>query len=228
MRIVVALFCACISVPGEAATFYYVSGPYTVSNYDMNDVPLVTTGVLEIDESRLPSGQNLANFSFEYSPIPEYKPEFVTRLEFRNSAGRLSNETQFASFSFDSSGRMDAWDWEPYDDGFLARGAGGRGSDSDIRPLRIPGTSDTDNDQERGRAFLKQRGYREGTAKFDQLLAAHVWMDGYQSTPGSGAWFLDLLDAGSAIEAMTRAGVRNPPSNIYSIKPVGSCKVPRS
>mgnify|MGYP007088043795 CR=1 FL=1 len=107
MRIVAALFCACVAVPGEAATFYYVSGPYTVSNYDVPDAPVVTTGVLEIDESKLPQGQGLANLSFNYSYATGELPEFVSKLEFRNSARLLSQEVEFAPFRFDGDGHVD-------------------------------------------------------------------------------------------------------------------------
>ena len=227
MRIVVALFCACIAVPSEAATFYYVGGPYIVSNYDVPEPPVVTTGVLEIDETKLPQGQGLANLSFNYShAIGDGPPEYVTRLEFRNSARLLSMETQWAPFKFDSAGRVDTWEWQPFESGFVSAGANGRGGDSLIRPMTVPGMSDDDDATELGRKFLRQRGYRDGTPEFDKLLATHIWMDGHRTGANSGIWFTDLFEATSAVERATRMASRRPPSNIYSI--ANSCPVPKS
>ncbi len=226
MRIVAALFCACVAVPGEAATFYYVSGPYTVSNYDVPDAPVVTTGVLEIDESKLPQGQGLANLSFNYSYATGELPEFVSRLEFRNSARLLSQEVEFAPFRFDGDGHVESWAWQPYEDGFFGSGTGGRGNDAFVRPLRVPGMSDNDTAEDRGRKFLRERGYRDGTPEFDRLLATHIWQDGHRTTANSGVWFTDLFEATSAIERATRMASRRPPSNIYSI--ANSCPVPKS
>ena len=60
MRISAVALCAVMTAgASEAATYYYVSSPYTYSNYDTDTPPVVTTGVLEIDETKVPGG--LAN-----------------------------------------------------------------------------------------------------------------------------------------------------------------------
>ncbi len=214
MRVVAALFCACIAVPSEAATFYYVGAPYKYSNYDAPETPVVTTGVIEIDESKLPAGQGLANLRFDYSgDVPDY----VTRVEFGNSARRLASSALSATFRFDSAGRVDSWEWEPFDIGFDTSGTGGRGYDSYYSPLRLPGVSDTDSHYVAGRIFLKQRGYREGTAEFERILSEHTWIDGHQTKGGPGAWYSDLLDATTAMERAIRLSIQNPPTNIYKL-----------
>lgn len=79
---------------------------------------------------------------------------------------------------------------------------------------------------DRGRKFLRGRGYRDGTPEFDRLLATHIWQDGHRTTANFGIWFTDLFEATSAIERATRMASRRPPSNIYSI--ANSCPAPKS
>jgi hypothetical protein len=118
MRIAAVGLCAVLAAgTAQGATFYYVSAPYTVSNYDTDTPPVVTTGVLDIDEAKVPGG--LANNEVSWSifqssggreiPWSEAHPA-VRSLTFTNGImdfGRIeSTYSSEAYFRFDANGEI--------------------------------------------------------------------------------------------------------------------------
>lgn len=220
MRVFAVGLCAVLAAgTAQGATFYYVSAPYTVSNYEDGVIPTVTTGFLHVDESRLPAGQGLANLRIEHQITGDGStsawPDFAT-FEFQNQRETLlpnGGGLPYSYFQFGANGKIaDVYVDTDWLGGFTMRTRG----DSYLSPM--PGGSWEEEPYEASRAFLRDKGYRESSAKFDRLLTEHTWWNGYRSGQGGG-WFTDAVAwAGAVAHAVAIAM----PSNFYSIK---NCKV---
>ncbi len=237
MRIVVALFCACVAVPTEAATFYYVGGTYQFANLRSLKDPMFSYGEMTIDESKLPEGQTLANLRVDFRvENDENVHPYGMTLRLHNAAGEVMDLAKADGWfywesgsymEFDENGRPKNWSIRPRYEQASFSGRNGAGRDSDIEY-----TSDIDPFGENsGREFLKQRGYREGTKTFEKLLNDHVWAEGFGTREtvtggeGEGRWYTDALEFARKIAERTSQALSGSRSNFFKIP---ECRAPKA
>ncbi|PJN93209.1 hypothetical protein CNY89_22690, partial [Amaricoccus sp. HAR-UPW-R2A-40] len=144
MRIVaVALVGACVVAGStEAATFYYVGGVYDFANVRGEPAPKFATGVMEIDEDRLPEGQGLANLevNFDYEEVDGALVTTPTYLSLRVNNQRIrlvgTNWREYGAIevgshmTFGVNGMPSSWQIRSTPEGPGFFGSEGKGSDS--------------------------------------------------------------------------------------------------
>lgn len=236
--VAVALVCAGFSAPAGAATYYYVGGVYEFSNHVTTYAPqpLFATGVMEIDESKLPEGEDIASREYTIQRPDAYgdpsRPYWLS-LELKNQAGGtigLNKDDGFtgliyagSTIKFGSDGKPQDWNFEvryPGAQGETFVGSGGRGRDFDVSPVFDPWGGEP-NERQDGERFLTGLGYTPGTKTFDKLLNENVWRNGHDGNR-PGRWYDNAIDFAAAVERAVRFAIGNPPSNIYSIP---ACRV---
>lgn len=235
MRIVAALFCACVAVPAtaEVHSFYYLGGVYEFANLPSLKNPMFTYGEMTIDDSKLPAGQTLDNLRINWRVVDneEVKHDYLT-LRLYNSLGEFMDVDKGDGwFHYESGSYMQFQNGKPKDWSVRTRyegqsffGKNGNGHEFNINYTgsMIP------FDEQDARSYLKGLGYKEGTKTFDKLLKEHVWAEGIGSkgsnAPGGaeGRWYTDALEFARRAIKLTGEALSRAPSNFYKI---GQCKV---
>lgn len=219
----------------EAATitYYYVSAPYEVSNYeDRATRPIHTVGSVTIDTAKLDGSGGLANRTINGQqsdePDASYWPAAVTQIGFSNQSGTsfTVGGVDWNFMRFDEESQLVEWvleDVEYLGDPESAFSTYSGGPDKLSGALQLlpwePDWDIFDYDLRVG-AFLQTRGYRPGSSTYEALFADDTMWRYLTHASGSGHWFDNLTDFARQIEANALYAAVNPPRSFYDIAPV--------
>ena len=233
MRIVAALFCACVAVPvqAEVHSFYYLGGVYEFANLPSGGNPMFTFGEMTIDDSKLPAGQTLDNLrvDWRFENDEPVKHDYLT-LRLYNNLGEFLDvdkgdgwfHQESGSFMQFKDGKPDSWSVRPRYEQASFYGQDGKGKEYDINfASEIAAFDERD-----GRDVLRRLGYKEGTETFEKLLKSYKWAEGIGSkgvaTPaeGEGRWHTDSTTFARRMIKRVQQALSRPPSNFHEI---GQC-----
>ncbi len=214
------------------ATYYYVGAPALVSNVrNPEERPVINTGTVTIDRSKLPAGFDLANATISYTPYADDPPEFFEAVKWDFALGMGSEEASFR-LRFDAASEITDWGFDSavnhtftemtlFDIGRLGE--------------KYYNTYEDYNAANWMSAYLKGLGYAEGTADYQSLYcgswagpdqhcddlgqAAPAWNQVFRTDSG-GQWFKDDPTAfARQVEINTGLAALNPPKSYFDIPP---------
>jgi hypothetical protein len=251
--IVTAIALASVATPQPARAaildFYYVGAPYRVANYP-TPAPALTTGLLRIDASKLPTPGDLRHLRIDAGlyDLPDrtaYWPDYVLRFEFSNRAERFIDHEVWADndshVSFDAQGKLAGWyltqgDYEvPYMEFSGTNGVASREYVGGFFPYEWPDEVSYDFEECQGewgfedyncfrvhrRAYLERRGYEPGTPRYETIVSTYDFTRVAVSVDDlPGRWFTDPLAFAAQVEIYAGYAARNPALNVYDIAPV--------
>ena len=213
-------------------TYYYVGAPARVSNvWNPEARPVINTGQVTIDRSKLPAGFELADATISYTPYGDDPPEFFDAVQWDFALGKGSEEASFR-LQFDAASEVADWRFDSAVNHTFTEMTlfeVGRLGEKYYTTSEDPNASNWISD------YLKGLGYAEGTAEYQSLFcgswagpdqhcddlgqAAPAWNQVFRTDTG-GQWFKDdPLAFARQVAINTGLAALDPPRSYFDIPP---------